>query len=264
MEHLLERIENTDVSDQTAVVDVLETLAQKLDEAWDRDETGEAYRDLFWKTHEAGCALLDEYVQHHNWKQTTNLISTFSTRNEKGRYHPVSAHLNNALSRQVIRHVLNKKVDEVPGVVLEYLLEFTGVDGADVEWEESMCVGWAIGHREYDLKKKMKDVAVQEDYLWTAGALEYSFYADQEISVELLEEIATHAEYEEYPMLFNAVAGVDGNYIPRRPSYWSGHRRYCRQFQWKPEVKETVRTVIQSVGHDQHLPTDWTFQDLVQ
>jgi hypothetical protein len=231
----------------------------------------DAYRDLFWEYFEPFADGLDRFAVAEGWPVLAEFVEAYDP--DGGTFPHVSAVIENAVGRFVIRTRLEGGVEAIPADALAYLRSVPPAcpSGADAAFEEATTYGWGIGHPEEPVADRLRGMA-EEHRFWVSAALEAALHADQEAAVDLLARIVTDDDVsftvphsrltvDAARFFLDAVVGPDVGRDPAVPRYWD-RREYGDAFAWDPEVKARVRELVRETGVADDLPEEWTLADL--
>lgn len=192
----------------------------------------------------------------------TDLIDAYDHREDEA-LSDGTAVVANLVARSLIRTRLTEGVDAVPVNAVNFLASIQNYDtkAFEIAAEESHHIGWAIGHPEVDVEKRILD-AVPDNDIWAAAAAERALYADQ-TSVSLYCELIETTE--EIGFVLDRLAHFEGDpdwsLFPR---YWDIEDEFDRDFtaSFDLETERELREAITARGYDSRLPEDWDFEDL--
>ncbi len=258
-----ELLERPRVPDPGAAVTALARYERELEAALERNDGGESYRAVFWTYYQPVVESIDAITREDGWPFLLDVAGAYDHR-EDGELSNVTAVVANVVARGVIRARLTEGVDAIPVEALTYLGSIPTFDDGSFEgaWEESQHVGWAIGHPEYSLEETILE-AVEDDDIWAGAATFRALHADQEAAAPLYAEVIRRAD--DVGFVLDRLAHLEG--IPDWsvfPRGWDVDAEFDRDFTLSLEesTENQLREAITEIGYDEHLPEDWTLEDL--
>ena len=68
-------------------------------------------------------------------------------------------------------------------------------------------------------------------------------------------------------MLLSSLGSIERGYYPDSSDCWDWETLYLEfgetGFDWAPDIRDRLRTVVEDCGLAQQLPDEWTFADIV-
>lgn len=165
---------------------------------------------------------------------------------------------------------------EIPDFAVEYLVDCSP-KAVDHVWEASHAVGIAINYDAVDLTQLVKDRIANDALIWTTGMVEFSSYADQQATADLITDVTPcqNAERFTYDHIHHGEASATksflystvGNmaYLNANPivihhvSGWNWSDEFNYTFDFKPIVAEQLREHIESLGYPEKGDTEWNY-----
>jgi hypothetical protein len=270
LDDLLATIQDGETSAMYQAVAVYET---QLAAAHESDES-DRYQAISRRYREPLITALDDATQTEGWGFLADFIDA---------YHPATADafphvttiLQNVAARVLIRTRALEGVEAIPPEAVEFfsaIREEVDDDGYDFITEGLHPFGWGIGHPEHPVAEEIQHHAATDIFVVTA-MLEHAFYADQHLSMDLLERmvrddaiqyITPHrtGQISEVRHLLDAPAGAVSDFSPMIPRYWDWEEELDYQFELEADVEQRIRELVIEEGIDDDLPPDWEIEDL--
>jgi hypothetical protein len=233
----------------------------------------EAYRDLFETYYEPFADGLDRLARAEGWPVLAEFIEAYDPRTTET-FPRVSAVVENAVGRFVVRTRFGDGVDAIPAEALAYLRAVPPACPSDAgaAFDEAATYGWGIGHPEEAVADHVHDMADEHRY-WASATLEVGLRADQAAAVDLLGRIVTDDEIDfavPHSLLvpgaerffLATAAGAEAGRDPGVPRFWDWQAEYDYTFEWDPDVEARVRELARETGVADDLPENWTLGDL--
>jgi hypothetical protein len=241
-----------------AVVEFESALSTALEE----DDSGDSYRDLFWPYYERISDSLDDATRTEGWALLADVISAYDPTVDEELPHATPA-IANAVGRYLIRTRVNEGVEAIPVEALEYLdsVAVNADDTDDIAREEVHAYGWGIGHPDHSVVDRLHD-RLSTDITTVTPSLEHAFYADQYAAVDALERLVRE-ETADQRYLLDCVYGLKtDDYWPKMPRYYDWGDELDYSFEVAEPVEHRIHALVEEIGLDAHLPSDWSFRDL--
>lgn len=251
--------------DPDSALTALAHLEQGLHAAMERDDDGDAYRDVYWGYYEPTATALDAVAREEGWPFLLDLAAAYDPR-EEWELPAVGDPVTNIIARGVVRTRLTDGVAAVPPEALAYLAAVPEVgEGYDeIGWEESMHYGWGVGHPDHDVRETVLDL-VGIDPLWASAAATRALYADQHAAVELYVDVVEAMPWEDRDLALDDLANIQADDYDRWfPEYWDVETEFDREFEFTFDeaVEARLRNAVEELGLVDGLSDDWTFDDL--
>ncbi|ELZ44638.1 hypothetical protein C464_13100 [Halorubrum coriense DSM 10284] len=272
LDTLLDRFSN---GDRDALHDAVVEFESALSAALEEDNSGEAYRDVFWPYHERVSDALDQATRSAGWNFLENVVDVHDP-TAADELPLVTPTIANAVGRNLIRTRLTENVEAIPVAALEYLdaVAVAAGDTADTTQEEVHAYGWGIGHPDHSVADRLHARA-SEDIFSVNPTLEHAFYADQYAAVDLLEALLRDESIDgtfsrpvrdDMPFrryLLDSVYGLQtDDHWPGMPRHYDWHEEFDDTFELDDTVEQRIRELVEAAGFDADLPNDWTLRDL--
>lgn len=254
-----------------AVVEFESALSAALEE----DQSGDAYRDVFWPYYERISDTLDEATRANGWTLLDQVIEAYDPTADD-RLPLVTPAIANAVGRYIIRTRLTDGVDSIPAAALEYLdaVAVSADDTDDITREEIHAYGWGIGHPDHSVVDRLHARA-SADIFSVNPSLEHAFYADQYAAIDALERLVRDESIDGTLPRFNRADMSYRRYLldcvyglktddrwPQMPRYYDWYNEFEYTFELDDTVEQRIRDLVEETGFDAELPADWTFRDL--
>lgn len=284
-DELTNALERAEEGDHSAVHQALAQYERHLSTEWNNYEEGHywGFHRVFFESAVDGLEtavlaegwpyLLD--VLEAYWPEVTFDFGTYSDHeqyggkdmSEYGDYPHVSHVLTTVTGKHMVRTRRSDGVDAIPARALEYQLQFHRHPGDTSPWIDSMSYGWGIGHPDHPFEDTIETIVEGEYEIWASTALDHALHADQQAAAALVEDLFEADIVSDPGLLLRPLGSIDRGSYPDSSEYWEWETLYPdfaeSGFDWDPDVRERLRTVVKECGLADGLPEDWTFADIV-
>lgn len=281
---LIDALERAAKGDHVAVHQALAQYERHLGEAWKNEKND------YWGLHRAlfGPAVdgLDTAVMAEGWPFLLEILEAYRPENtldfesypehdafgaretdEFEDFPHISHVLTTVTGKQLVRTRRSDGVEAIPVDALDYQLRFHRHPGDESPWIDSMSYGWGIGHPDHPVEDTIETLVDGEYDIWASTAIEHAMHADQYAATALIESLFEAEIVSNSPMILQSLGGIERGYYPDSSSHWDWNTLYPEfeesGFDWDPEVRDRLRTVVVDCGLAQRLPDDWTIADIV-
>lgn len=178
-------------------------------------------------------------------------------------------------ARAVVNAHFNPDI-ETPDFALEYLLDCSP-EAIDHVWESSHAIGIAINHDAVDLTQVVKERIANDDLIWTTGLVEFSSYADQQATADLITDVTPCQNAKEFTydhihhgkasatkaFLYSTVGNMA--YLNENPivihdvDRWKWSNEFNYTFNLDSSVAEQLRDHIESLGYPEKGDIKWDY-----
>jgi len=284
-EDLTDPIEQARQGDEMAVYQTLAEYERRLSDEWGQEDGGD-YWDFHRVFFEPAVEGLETVVQQEGWPYLLDILDAYwpevtydfetypehesfggSERGDFEEYPHVSHVLVTVTGKQIVRTRRADGVGAIPADALDYLLLFHRHPGDTQPWIDSMSYGWGIGHPDHSVEETIETVVDGEYEIWASTAIEHAMHADQHGATTLLEDLFAADVVSDPAQLLQPVGGIDRGYYPDSSDHLDWETLYPEfhsdGFDWDPDVRDRLRTIVVDCGLAQQLPDEWTFADIV-
>ena len=282
---LTDALERAADGDPAAVYQGLARYERTLSDEWENDEEGE-----YWGFHRVffGPAVegLETVVLAEGWPFLLDLLEAYWPENsfdfetypehqafggdetdDYEQFPHVSHVLTTVTGKQMVRTRRSDGVAAIPTDALEYQLQFHRHPGDQSPWIDSMSYGWGIGHPDHPVGETIETLVDGEYEIWASTAIEHATHADQHATADLVEDLFARDIVSDPAMILSALGSIERGYYPDSSEHWNWATLDPEfddvGFDWDPDVRERLRTVVVDCGLARQLPNEWTFADIV-
>ena len=270
IDKLLQTANNGDPTGLTQAVALYEAELTSAHEA----EESNRYQNISRAYQERFITLLDDTTQTNGWEFLAEFLDAYHPGTTEEFPH-VTTILQNVTGRSLIRTRLSDGVEAIPLDALEFfssILHQLDREGYDFIVEGMHPYAFGIGHPDHAVADDIHDHA-STDIFVVNPMLEHSFYADQQLATDLLEDIVRDSAVQqtisqprgaisETRYLLDAPAGAVSDFTPTIPRYWEWQAELDYEFELEDSVEQRLRKLVTENEIDDDLPSDWEIADL--
>ena len=266
-------LETADSGDPTALTQAVALYEAELASAHEAEKRNR-YQDISRAYQKRFITVLDDATQTNGWEFLTELLDAYHPETTDEFPH-VTTILQNVTGRSLIRTRLLDGVEAIPLDALRFfssILNQLDGEGYDFIVEGMHPYGFGIGHPNHAVADDIHDHA-STDIFVVNPMLEYAFYADQQLAMDLVERIVRDSSIQqtirqprgsvsETRYLLDAPAGAVSDFTPTTPRYWEWQAERDYEFKLEDRVEQRLRKLVAENDLDDNLSSDWEIADL--
>lgn len=240
-------IKNADPDDIPTIHNLLATFNDALQTELEKDDGGDAFRDVFWECIEdvAHVVKTPAVTDETDWEYLQELWDAYPPDDLD---HHVHTAIVNAVGAGVLHTRFTDGIDAVPVDAADYLFDIGQMHPSDTAWEDAFAVGWYADHPDIDLEAELEAIIPVEEFFVT-GTLDTVFHADPDTGVDIAKTYVTHPQSTVPGRPFESALQVTDPGVPRSPRYHSPPDHY----DIRTDIDEAVALELWEFAEDQGL-----------
>lgn len=167
--------------------------------------------------------------------------------------HHCSQVLANVVARCVIRTRINQRADAIPEWTVDYLMGITVEEDTEWAWEGAAALGWAVGHSDVAVLKRVIDQTHTKGEPWAMGVLKHVAFADPEAALTLFERLLQSPDTREDLTFLRSLERVLKQDFPDFPQYWEPQTELDYSVAFTDDQREQLLAVLGEAVHPKRL-----------